>query len=309
MEKFFRTYAITFKFGKYTNGKVVPETDENLKELSVGYPFTVELAIGRSISTFSNKAILTIYGLGETTRKRLAKARYDNEKYISMDIKAGYNGNEYLVYRGAIQECFSFRNGGETEYRTIIESADAAMDLWLGGTSTSFSGGVDVATIINNLNSQLIDLHIGTISPSVMFSIPKRGVNFTGSPIKILRSMSEIEHPDGSVESQMSIDLGEINFIKQSSEVMKKYGILNVDDSYGLLGTPRRRDTFLSLTMLFEPAANLNQECALVSKALGIGGIYKIMGVSHNGVISGAKCGTLTTTLDLYLGVEGFKGV
>jgi hypothetical protein len=278
------------------------------EKISVSYPLSIDISISRSVYNVMNVAILTIYGLDETKRKMLAKDKVNFNKYIRMDIKAGYNGNEWLIYRGAVQECFSYRDGGDTEFKTYIESADAAMDLLLSHTSSTFKDGTDAATIINNLGSSLIDLHIGAISDYVKFSIPRRAKNETGKIINLLSNIGTVASSLG-VEKTMSIDLGVINFLRQEQDVIKRFGFLNVDDSTGLLGTPRRRDTLFSATMLFEPAANLNQICLFESKALDISGTYKIMGVHHNGTISGAKCGTMVTTLDLFLGMGKFYEV
>lgn len=306
MEKFFRSYTIKFYFGEYKDGQVTREPDSTM--VSVEYPLTVEISINRSISNVMNVAILTIYGLDETKRKRLAKDKNDFSKYIRMDIFGGYQGNQWLIYRGAIQECYSYRNGGDTEFRTYIESADAAMDLLLSSTSVSFEEGTDAITQLNNISSQLLDLHIGAISSEINFTQSIRGENQTGNPINIMRKIGLIKNEFGE-EHTMSLDLGEINFLRQNYDVISKLGVLRIDDSYGLLGTPRRRDMILSVQMLFEPAANLNQLCYLRSDALGIEGTYKVMGVSHNGIISGAKCGTMVTTVDLFLGLGIFYGV
>lgn len=304
MEKFNRTYSIEFSFGEYKNGNLTMSGEK----ITVGYPLSTDFSISRSVYNVMNIAILTIYGLDKTKRKLLAKDKVDYSKYIRMDIKAGYNGNEWLIYRGAIQECFSYRDGGDAEFRTYIESADAAMDLLLTQKSASFKDGTDAATILNNLGSSLIDLHIGAISDYIKFSIPKRGKIETGTVLNLLSNIGTVATAYGK-EKTMSIDLGVINFLRQNEDVIKKLGILKVDDSTGLLGTPRRRDTLFSATMLFEPAANLNQVCLFESKALEIAGTYKIMGVHHNGTISGAKCGTMVTTLDLFLGMGKFYEV
>lgn len=304
MEKFSRTYKINFFFGTYENGVITM----NDTFTSVEYPLTLEMSINRNISNVMNIASLVIYGLDETKRKLLAKDRNNQRKYIRMDIYGGYNGNQWLIYRGAILECYSVRDGGETEFKTYIDSADTAMELFLGSDSKSFENGVDAITQINNIGASMLDLHIGAISDGVSFTRPARGQNFTGNPLKLLRNIGIINTNDGQ-ESTMCSDLGEVYFLRPDRDYIKKFGILQIDDSFGLLGTPRRRDTIISVKMIFEPSANLNQLCVLESKTLGIWGKYKVLGVSHNGIISGAKNGALVTTIDLFLGTDEFYGV
>ena len=125
MEKFSRVYSIVFTFKTFENGKL----SETIKEVRVDYPLTVEFAIGRSISYFTNSANVVIYGLDENKRKELGKDRYNLRKYIRMEIYAGYEKNPWLIYRGSVTECYSYRQGGETEFRTIISSSDAAIEM------------------------------------------------------------------------------------------------------------------------------------------------------------------------------------
>lgn len=307
MEKFFRTFQIVFELGIYEN-TVITMTGETIL---VEYPLTVDMSISRSISTVSSTAWLCIYGLDENKRKRLAKDRDDDAKFIRMSIFAGYNNNVNCIYRGVVNECFSFREGGDTEFKTVVESADAILDLLYGNISTSFQKGVDPLTLINNVSSgqNLISLQMGEISPYVTFSTPKRGINFTDKPINILRSLGEVTNESGETESTFSIDLGVIYYLRQRYDVLKNLGVLVINDDYGLLGTPRRKSTLLSLRMLFEPAAMLHQKCILDSKTLGITGTFKIMSVSHNGTISGGRCGSLITHLELFMGNTTFNPV
>lgn len=312
MEKFFRTYKIEFYFGRYINHSLVKEPEDT--KIVVSYPLTVDMNVGRSIFGISNVARLVIYGLDRTKRERLSKDRNVQDKYIRMDIKAGYGGNEWLIYRGAIQECYSFRNGGDTEYRTVIDSSDAALDLFLTTSSFAFKEGTDMSTRLSNLNSSLLDIHLGSISPKIKFPEPKRGVNDTGNTLDSMRKLGQIDILNEKGESigkedTISIDLGEVNYLRQDSDVLKRLGTLEIDESHGLLGTPVRRNSLVSIDVLFEPAANLNQRCHFTSKTLGMDATYKIMAVQHNGVISGAKCGSLTTRIDMFLETVKFYEV
>ncbi|MEE0059282.1 MAG: hypothetical protein UE295_00485 [Acutalibacteraceae bacterium] len=265
--------------------------------------------VSRSISTASSSAWVCIYGLDENKRNRLAKDRNDFQKCIRMSIFAGYDGNISCVYRGMVNECFSFRQGGDTEFKTVIDSADAVIDMLYGNTSIAFQQGTDPLTMINSVSSKLIGLQMGVSSPFVTFTTPKRGFNVTDKPINILRNFGIVTNEFGETESTMSIDLGVVNYLRQEYDVLKELGILIINDDYGLLSTPRRKNTLLTIRMLFEPAAMLNQLCILDSKLLGITGRFKIMSVSHNGTISGGRCGSMITDIDLFMGQTTFNEV
>ena len=195
MEKFSRVYSIVFSFGEFKDGKLTLDNNQ----VTVDYPLTVDFAIGRSVSYFTNSANVVIYGLDENKRKQLAKDRYNLKKYIRMEIFAGYDNKVWLVYRGAVTECFSFRQGGETEFRTVISSSDAAIEMLADTGSLSFRESTDMATKINNIASNLVELKLGIVSPYIVFpEDSERGNMYIGTPLDMLANLGDIEGKNGT---------------------------------------------------------------------------------------------------------------
>ena len=81
----------------------------------------------------------------------------------------------------------------------------------------------------------------------------------------------------------------------------------------GLIGTPRRQGNILDITLMFEPRIQIQQLIEVKSSINPIwDGQYKVIGLKHQGTISGAVGGDLTTNLQLYIGdkVNGeLKGI
>lgn len=300
MDKFYKTYSIRFDIGDIDFGR-----DEKIKvtdTIYVTYPLTAEFSIGRSISAGTNTAIVKIYGLGETKRRLLYKDHNDIKKYILMTIYAGYNGNLFSIYRGTIQECYSMRDGGATEYKTVIDSTDTLLDLFLGKTSITFDKDATTEYKIRSIAGDLMTLELGTISKNVKFAQARRGENITGRPLENMRDLGLDENGWQS----MSVDDGKVYFLNEN-EVVEDLGILEINGDKDLLGSPRRRNSYITAELLFEPQAMLNQLAILNSKTVPwLNQAYKIMGVSHNGIISGSKDGALTTTIDLFFGAGGW---
>lgn len=297
MDKFFRTYTIDFYIGKVVSSgftRKITYTDT----VSVTYPLTAQFSIGRSVSSYQNTANITLYGLDESKRNLIYKDSNDMTRYIKMVVNAGYTEATSTIYVGAIDECFSVRNGGETEYRTVISATDSTIDLFSSQASKSFSAETDVAAIINSLGGELAELQIGTISPNIDFPTNKRAAIFDGKVLDILENLKE---------GTMVVDNGYVNFVNQETDVLKKYGILEVSCDTGMIGTPRRRGDYYTVELIFEPNAALCQLCELKSTtAPHLNQQYKIMGLAHDGIISGSKGGSMITRLELFAGTGKF---
>lgn len=303
MEKFFRVYTIDFYIGEIVSNGTNRTVDfSSGKTVSATYPLTAEFAIGRSVTAYVNSAQVTIYGLDETKRNLLKKDRVlDENKYIKMIINAGYEYASSTLYIGAVNECYSVRQGGETEFRTVIDASDSLLDVYSTQTNQSFEAGTDSLTIVKNITSDLSELKLGGVSENIDLPIPKRGSIYNGKTLDVLRDLAD---------TSLVIDNGYVFLLDLEKDVIESLGTLRVDCDYGLLGTPRKRNNYLSCDLIFEPAASLCQKCELISSTdTSLNTTYKIMGVSHNGIISGSKDGTMTTTIDLYAGDGNFRAM
>ena len=102
------------------------------------------------------------------------------------------------------------------------------------------------------------------------------------------------------------IDDGKI-YILNNNEVTG--GIFVIDDSSGILETPRRSGFMLIVTTLLETGVELIGQMVQIKSTINnfYNGIYKVLMIEHRGTISGAVCGKMVSTF--YLQASGlFNG-
>ena len=299
MQKFSRVYRIDFEIGNLVK---VGAYDKPilLDTLSVEYPLTAQFNISRTMSSAVNTAFVQIYGLSPLTREKIYKDRYDVTRYIKMEIYAGYENGMSLVFSGYIKECQSTRKSGATEFITQIDAWDGGLGMYLGEDNNTYPSGTAYQQILSDLSSNMFGVNVGKISDNLPIEKPLRSVTFNGKTYEDLRTYTK---------DNLFIDNGTINFIDTETEVIDgNIGVISVDS--GLLGTPERRNTNIIVEMIFEPSIVLGQELELVSQKLPyLNQTYKVLGVSHDGIISGAKGGSMITRLELFVGTQSFRRV
>lgn len=298
MEKFGRTYQIVFKIGRLEQlgayDRAIIE-----EEIVVEYPFTVDLAVSRNVYSQVNTAFVHLYGLAQLTREKIYKDRNDTITYIEMKIFAGYDDFNALIFDGTIKECQSYKESGATEYITEIEAWDGGLGILNGTDNNSFADGTPVSTILETLCQNMPNIQIGAISPEYEKKTILRPL-YAGK--KTYDDLAEL------VDGNLFIDNEYIYFLNERDVIEGEVNLINVDS--GLLGSPRRSDTNLTIDLIFDPRLTVGQQIVLESQSLPyLNGIYKIVGVNHEGTISGAKCGSMITTLDLFIGTELFRMV
>ena len=299
MQKFGRVYRIDFEIGNLEKlgayDRPIP-----LDSLSISYPLTAQFNISRTMSSAVNTAFVQIYGLSQLTREKLNKDRYDATRYIKMDIYAGYQDCMSLVFSGHIKECQSTRKSGATEFITQIDAWDGGLGMYLGEDNNTYPAGTAYQQILADLSTNMFGVNVGKISNNLPIEKPLRSITFNGKTYEDLRIYTK---------DNLFIDNGIINFIDTEKEVIDgNIGLISVDS--GLLGTPERRDTNIIVEMIFEPSIILGQQLELESKKLPyLNQTYKVLGVSHDGIISGAKSGSMITRLELFYGTQSFRSV
>ncbi len=83
--------------------------------------------------------------------------------------------------------------------------------------------------------------------------------------------------------------------------------ILEINSDTGLLGSPKREDTYMTLEILFEPRIKLGQAIHIVSRDNPrFDGVFKVGGFEHAGIISGAVGGKCKTKIQVYVGDANF---
>ena len=97
------------------------------------------------------------------------------------------------------------------------------------------------------------------------------------------------------------VDNNQLNVLMSNEVIDVPVPVITEDN--GLLDTPNRRDANLEVKMLFEPSLIVGQLLEIKSGVQpDFNGQYKVMGFTHDCLISGAQAGKRTTNVNLFIG-------
>lgn len=277
MKKWTRNYVLT-----------VQVDHRALDYIDITSPLTLDFNIKRSCNASANRATFTLFNLSESTRRKIFMDRYQTLYYKGVELRAGYGDNREewpLIFKGNIEQAFSKRNG--VNYETTINAFDGGFAYRNGHTERAFAEGTPDKQIIQTLLNDLPGIKKGAIG-KFDAKLP-RANSFNGNTMKLLNDISE---------GHLFIDLEKLNCLRRYEGLSGNLTTINADS--GLLGSPLREESFLTFTMIFEPRLQIGQFVKLVSQTeTTFNGTYKVIGLEHNGTISGAQSGKCTTKVSL----------
>lgn len=285
MQKWTRNYILRVQTGDGTYIEITP-------------PLTLNFKVSRSTGSEANTAKLTIFNLAEKTRLRIYKDQYDIKIYKGVELYAGYGTQRKtlpLIFKGNIKRAYSHRQG--TEYLTEIECYDGGFAILNGTTSRTFAGGTSDRQIITDLFKDLPGITKGAIG-KFSGALP-RGNAMSGSSAELLKTAA-----DGG----FFIDCEKAYALKDNECISGP--LAEISARTGLLGTPMREETKLTVETIFEPRLMLGQKVRLKSLTESIyNGDYKVLGIEHSGTISESAGGECKTKATLYFGTATLETV
>lgn len=254
----------------------------------VGYPLTCEFNISRNTSAQANSATFNIYNLAPSTRNSehfFEDRLYNKNKIKFIKFEAGYEGKFTLLFKGQIMEAYSKSQG--VDIITSIQANDwGTYGDYLAVTFEEGTNKKDAFVQMANQAKNLTLGEVGTIEGT--FKTP---TTFVGTPMDCLNQLTG---------GNTFIDNSEIKYLP-SNECIEE-NVYIITSQSGLLGTPERKGQGLSVTTIFNPNIKVGQLVEIRSSTQQkYNDTYKVMGLSHQGVISGALGGQRTTTFDLFI--------
>lgn len=256
-------------------------------------PLTIKFKVSRSIYAGVNSMDIDIFNLSPKTRDLLFQDTYDPKAYKSIVLEAGYMGQGLsVIFIGNIFNAYSFRRNNDII--THIHAMDGGLDTQTTTINQTLQSGVSLQDTINTLTQTFPNLKNGTQNlPNYTFNRP---VVLDGNTFQLIKKYSN---------NNVFIDLQEVNIMNTTDVIEGDVPLIN--DNSGLLGTPERRNTSLSINMIFEPRIVIGQIIEVESQiASQFDGQYKVIGLEHEGIISDAVDGNCTTTLELFVGMQLF---
>ena len=260
------------------------------RAIEIKDPLTCEFSIERNANSSLNNATFKIYNLSKTNSNQLTQNRYSaanlNGTRKKVIFKAGYDELS-VCFVGSILEAYPYRSG--TELITFINAQDGGSESYTTFSNTTLSAGTTFIEGFKTL-AKGMGLEIGTIGETV--GEHKRGKALIGNNFSLLSK---------DFKDEFFIDLGKINKLKVNEYIKSKNGKpLAINSQTGLLGTPILQGTRLVVDMIFEPRVSIGIIVDIKSDINPkFDGQYKVIGISHNGIISEASSGEARTTLQL----------
>ncbi len=252
-------------------------------------PFTMEFSSTRSYNSGVNNFSIKVMNLAQKTRNNLRKDR-TLDFFRQVILKAGYGDNIPVIIAGNIHRAWTYRQG--TEYVTQIDGADM---LFAAVNSAIFE-----AFVKDTLNKDILRAIVSTLKPlgieeGAIGDYPgkiSRGNSYSGNAIDIL---DELSGGGFFVDNGVAHILGDDECLENE--------ILVIGAASGLLGTPILESQIVNVNVLFEPQVKLAQLVKLESlEDPRFNGIYKVVSINHEVMVSPTVCGNAVTSLGLRSG-------
>lgn len=254
----------------------------------IEYPITCKFHSQRQIFSSSNKCTIELYNLAPSTREAIFKdlLTLDEEYWKYVKLEAGWNGQLSQIFFGRILRSYS-QKSSQVDVITYIECQP--FDIFECKSSHTFAAGTTFKDAYKTLCADLPNCQIGNIG--TLEGEFKTQTTFEGSTLDCLNEITG---------GNTYIDNGVINTI-MSNEVLDVPVPLITDDA-GLLQTPVRSDANLTIKTLFEPTLVIGQLLEIQSHIQPFyNGQYKVIGFTHDCMISPTQAGERVTTIDLWI--------
>lgn len=286
----------------------IQDVDENREPINkavvIENPFTIRFSINRNIFQEVNQGDFEIYNLAPDTYNRLFYDYFSINRYFGDDettrsvgnkwksrtviLEAGYEGMEMsIIFVGDMWSCYTERRGSD-----VITRIHAIIGL----RATSISSDVSFGSTTRNKVLMYLadDMHL----KMKLYQIEDKEFN---RPISISgNSFANIQKYSGDIAY---IDNNEIKVLKYDDAFESEVALIN--DESGLLGVPQRENGILSVNMIFEPRLTVGQIIEIQSRiAPMFNGQYKVFGLKHDGVISGAESNRVVTSIQMMVGSQ-----
>lgn len=271
----------------------------NVDKITIENPIKCEFNITRDTFSGTNKGSFKLYNLNIANRNKIFQDYMNIDRVCLLDFRAGYykedsaqqtNDTLPLLCSGRVLTAYSKKQG--TDIITEIEVID--MDVFTANSSITFDAETTREDAIKTLVADLKNTELGDMPPMT----DKLGKPFTvdGNTLSAINALCG---------GGAFIDMGKLHILFPNY-VRGQVSIVKIDSSSGLLGTPRRREALCEIDVLFDPYIVVGQLIEIESSTSGdqFNGQFKVVGINHSGSISGAACGTVKTTLTLFVGVE-----
>lgn len=285
--KFNPSYSISIE-------TLLPDQNGAAANVVVQLPFTCEFEIRRAALASSQTATFRLYNLGAKTRDLIQKDWFNAIGDVrAIQFRAGYQGEPTtMIFNGTLKQAQSRRRPGGVDMITEVEAFDGGAAMANGFSLRTIAAGTQFTDLIKNLAKDLPNL-APTATIGALPGVTKRGATFVGNSWDYIFQLS------GGLAV---IDDNKLKILNPNEYAGEE--IPDITSAAGLTGTPERYLNMMRVQMLFEPKFTIGQLVNLDSSDLTkFNGLYKVMGLTHRGIISDARDGERRTELTLWNGL------
>ena len=289
----------------YPNGGTL-ENPKGGEWVVITLPTTIEFTVDRTAYASANTTAIKIYNLAQATRSKLFHDRFLYPDPLSprsplnevrhVELYGGYEGENQalsLMFSGYLFYGNSTRKG--PDMITELECMDPGVWTYNSISSRNFRKGSTEADIIKGL---LLDMGyknaiVGTSFESKIYS-PNRDAALHGDAMKII--------DDIKGDGIFTIDNG-VTLVLGKDETTAGAIMPTIDSSSGLLNVPVKTNQALIVPLMFTPQLQVGQMVTIRAQETmrysDYNGEYQVVGVRHQGMISGSHDTQTTTTSSL----------
>lgn len=282
-------YIYTLTIVSYEKIKEGNRLGKILDTIVIENPISLSFNVERSPYSGNNGASFDIYNLFPETRKRIFYDYFFQDRIKAVYLEAGYEGRgKNLIYCGHIKFATSKRSGTD-----IITHIEAITGLFIGDSTISYSmkEGTTNKEVFDQISKDLPEINATQTFKDYKFVRP---VALMGNKLRLMK-----QYTNGRV----FVDLDKI-YVLNDNEVPGG-NVLLITDETGLLGTPERQQTTVTINMMFEPRLQIGHGVEVRSSVEPVfNGQYKVYSIKHSGMFSYGSKADVKTSVELFIGPQ-----
>ncbi len=252
-EQYLRSYEFT-----------VVDADGNETSFS---DLRIMFEITKSTLSYPNLAMITVFNTNPDTSSSL------EEKYSKIKLKAGYGGNNSLIFSGEIRNVLAGKTN--VDRSVIIYAGDGEKDWQNSYYNKTFSESIAMDTIITDIVDSFEGLAKGIIEGLPTIADKLSGQTLSGKTSEILDTLLSEYGLNWSIQD------GEINIVDENESLEALESVL-VSASTGMIGSPTVTEIGVNVTTLLNPLMLPGKKITIDSKGAdaSLGNLFFIEGVS-----------------------------
>lgn len=266
-------------------------------------PFTCRFWMVRNILASLNQCSVDVYNLSLTNRRRIFQDRYDYSPVMNNGVdvgartfkfEAGYGNLLYTLFSGTMQIASSAREG--VNLITRIESLAGMSDVALSTINITLPAGVTLQEVFKTLIGKFTNTQYGFVS--AFDQVFPRPVVLNGKPWELVQQYAQNGNTSNGTTTPIDayIDNGKAYVMFRTDKLIVPT-IPLISAATGLLETPRREQSSISVTTLLNTEIQVNTLCEIDSVIEpAYNGQYAVLGLQHSGTISEAVSGDCRST-------------